>query len=193
MAAAEAKMFATEVCQRVVDETTRIYGGNAFAREYRPQRILREARFLLYGGGTHEVLRGFPGKNAHREVEINAFYLVKDGRRGRDCGSAASAEETALPARHKASALPPSVRNQYGDRLHDEHDGHAAGPSRMLPENAGEDGTGKAAKIIKRDIETRGGGAGLAGRLAHMACRRGLAGKDSGGLRASPAITTGRE
>jgi butyryl-CoA dehydrogenase len=62
VAAAEAKMFATEVCQRVVDEVTRIYGGNGFAEEYAPQRYFREARFLLYGGGTHEILRDFLGR-----------------------------------------------------------------------------------------------------------------------------------
>lgn len=61
--AAEAKMFATEVCLKVVDEVTRIYGANAFAYEYNPQRYFRDARFLLYGGGTHEVLKDFIGRN----------------------------------------------------------------------------------------------------------------------------------
>jgi alkylation response protein AidB-like acyl-CoA dehydrogenase len=60
--AAEAKMFAVEVAQMVVDEVMRIYGGNAFAREYSPQRYFRDARFLLWGGGTHEVLKDFIGK-----------------------------------------------------------------------------------------------------------------------------------
>jgi len=60
--AAEAKMFATETCLKVVDEVTRIYGANAFAHEYTPQRYFRDARFLLYGGGTHEVLKDFIGR-----------------------------------------------------------------------------------------------------------------------------------
>ena len=60
--AAEAKMYATEVCLKVVDEWTRIYGANAFAYEYIPQRYFRDARFLLYGGGTHEVLKDFIGR-----------------------------------------------------------------------------------------------------------------------------------
>ncbi len=60
--AAEAKMYATEVCVKVVDEVTRIYGANAFAYEYTPQRYFRDARFLLYGGGTQEVLRDFIGR-----------------------------------------------------------------------------------------------------------------------------------
>jgi len=62
VAAAEAKMYATEVCLKVVDELTRIYGANAFAYEYIPQRYFRDARFLLYGGGTHEVLKDFIGR-----------------------------------------------------------------------------------------------------------------------------------
>ncbi len=60
--AAEAKMYATEVCLKVVDELTRIYGGNAIAYEYAPQRYFRDARFLLFGGGTHEVLKDFIGR-----------------------------------------------------------------------------------------------------------------------------------
>ncbi len=60
--AAEAKMYATEVCVKVVDEVTRIYGANAFAHEYTPQRYFRDARFLLYGGGTQEVLKDFIGR-----------------------------------------------------------------------------------------------------------------------------------
>jgi alkylation response protein AidB-like acyl-CoA dehydrogenase len=56
-----AKMFATEMCQSAVDEATRIYGGNSFATEYPPQRYFRDARFLLFGGGTHEVLQNALG------------------------------------------------------------------------------------------------------------------------------------
>ncbi len=60
--AAMAKMFATETCLKVVDEVTRIWGANGFAREYNPQRHFRDARFLLYGGGTHEILKDFLGR-----------------------------------------------------------------------------------------------------------------------------------
>ncbi|HSH71021.1 MAG TPA: acyl-CoA dehydrogenase family protein [Deferrisomatales bacterium] len=60
--AAMAKMFATETCLKVVDEVTRIYGANGFAQEYGPQRYFRDARFLLYGGGTHEILKNFLGR-----------------------------------------------------------------------------------------------------------------------------------
>jgi len=57
-----AKYHATEMCIMAVDEVTRIYGANGFAEEYGPQRYFRDARFLLYGGGTHEVLKNFLGK-----------------------------------------------------------------------------------------------------------------------------------
>jgi len=60
--AMSAKYFATEMCLEAVDEVTRIYGGGAFAREYPAQRYFRDARFLLYGGGTHEVLLNYLGK-----------------------------------------------------------------------------------------------------------------------------------
>ncbi len=65
--AAMAKMFATEACLKVVDEVTRIYGANGFASEYGPQRYFRDARFLLYGGGTHEIIKDFVGRDIVRE------------------------------------------------------------------------------------------------------------------------------
>jgi alkylation response protein AidB-like acyl-CoA dehydrogenase len=61
--AAMAKYFATEVCARVVDETTRIFGSYGFAMEYPAQRYFRDARFLLYGGGTSEILQGLIGRD----------------------------------------------------------------------------------------------------------------------------------
>jgi len=67
--AAMAKMFATETCLKVVDEVTRIWGANGFAREYNPQRHFRDARFLLYGGGTHEILKDFLGRLLIGKIE----------------------------------------------------------------------------------------------------------------------------
>ena len=61
--AAMAKYFATEVCARIVDEATRIYGSYGFAVEYPVQRYFRDARFLLYGGGTSEILKGLIGRD----------------------------------------------------------------------------------------------------------------------------------
>ncbi len=61
--AAMAKLFATEACVRITDECTRIFGSYGFAMEYPAQRYFRDARFLLYGGGTSELLRGLIGRD----------------------------------------------------------------------------------------------------------------------------------
>jgi alkylation response protein AidB-like acyl-CoA dehydrogenase len=61
--AAMAKYFATEACARIVDETTRIFGSYGFAMEYPAQRYFRDARFLLSGGGTSEILQGLIGRD----------------------------------------------------------------------------------------------------------------------------------
>jgi benzylmalonyl-CoA dehydrogenase len=61
--AAMAKLFATEACARIVDAATRIFGSYGFAMEYPAQRYFRDARFLLYGGGTSELLRGLIGRD----------------------------------------------------------------------------------------------------------------------------------
>ena len=56
-----AKWLATETCLEAVDEATRIFAGNGFAMEYDAQRYFRDARFLLSGGGTHEIILNFLG------------------------------------------------------------------------------------------------------------------------------------
>jgi alkylation response protein AidB-like acyl-CoA dehydrogenase len=53
---AMAKYFATEMANKLADETTRIFGSYGFAMEYDAQRYFRDARFLLYGAGTSEIL-----------------------------------------------------------------------------------------------------------------------------------------
>ncbi|NUQ38412.1 MAG: acyl-CoA dehydrogenase family protein [Caldilineales bacterium] len=51
------KLFATETANFIADECTRVFGSYGFAMEYDAQRYYRDARFLLYGGGTSEILR----------------------------------------------------------------------------------------------------------------------------------------
>jgi alkylation response protein AidB-like acyl-CoA dehydrogenase len=60
--ASMAKLFATEAANQAADECTRIFGSYGFAMEYDAQRYFRDARFLLYGGGTSEILRGIIAK-----------------------------------------------------------------------------------------------------------------------------------
>ncbi|HEY8641717.1 MAG TPA: acyl-CoA dehydrogenase family protein, partial [Candidatus Dormibacteraeota bacterium] len=61
--AAMTKLFATEVCARIVDEAMRVYGSYGFATEYPVQRYFRDARFLLSGGGTSEILLNLVGRD----------------------------------------------------------------------------------------------------------------------------------
>ncbi|MFH1862441.1 MAG: acyl-CoA dehydrogenase family protein [bacterium] len=56
--AAIAKLIATEVANSVADQAMRIYASYGFSMEYDVQRYFRDARFLLLGGGTSEILRG---------------------------------------------------------------------------------------------------------------------------------------
>jgi alkylation response protein AidB-like acyl-CoA dehydrogenase len=60
--ASMAKLFATEMANRAADECTRIFGSYGLAMEYDAQRYFRDARFLLYGGGTSEILRNVIAK-----------------------------------------------------------------------------------------------------------------------------------
>jgi len=55
--AAMAKLLASESAVRVTDEAARILASYGLAMEYPVQRYFRDARFLLPGGGTSEILR----------------------------------------------------------------------------------------------------------------------------------------
>ena len=52
-----AKYFSTEAACRAGDQITRIFGAYAYSMEYSAQRYYRDNRFLLYGGGAHEILQ----------------------------------------------------------------------------------------------------------------------------------------
>ncbi len=52
-----AKYFTVESACKTSDEAMRIFGGYGYSMEYPVQRYYRDNRFLLYGGGTHEVLQ----------------------------------------------------------------------------------------------------------------------------------------
>ena len=60
--AAMAKLLASETAVRVTDEASRILASYGLASEYPVQRYFRDARFLLPGGGTSEILRVVIGR-----------------------------------------------------------------------------------------------------------------------------------
>jgi len=55
--ASMAKLFATEVANRLTSEASIVFGGYGYMMEYPVQRYFRDARFLLYGEGTSDIQR----------------------------------------------------------------------------------------------------------------------------------------
>lgn len=55
--AAMAKLFASEMAERVCRNAIQIYGGYGYSREYPVERIYRDARLLTIGEGTSEIQR----------------------------------------------------------------------------------------------------------------------------------------
>lgn len=71
--AAMAKLFASEVANKVADEASRIFASYGFAMEYPVQRYFRDARFLLLGGGTSEILRVIISRDLDRPPTLGAL------------------------------------------------------------------------------------------------------------------------
>lgn len=67
--AAMAKLYSTESACFVVDEVTRIHGAYGLAEEYPAQRFFRDARFLLFGGGTSEILKTIIARDTLKKPE----------------------------------------------------------------------------------------------------------------------------
>jgi alkylation response protein AidB-like acyl-CoA dehydrogenase len=64
-----AKLFATEICNEVVESALRIHGGYGYSKEYEIERLYRDAPLLLIGEGTSEIqkliiARGLLQRNA---------------------------------------------------------------------------------------------------------------------------------
>ena len=70
--AAMAKLFASETANKVADEASRIFASYGFATEYPVQRYFRDARFLLLGGGTSEILRVIISRDLDRPATLGS-------------------------------------------------------------------------------------------------------------------------
>ena len=55
--ASMAKLFATEAAARICDRAARVMASYGYSRDYPLERLLRDVRFTLIGGGTSEILR----------------------------------------------------------------------------------------------------------------------------------------
>ena len=57
-----AKLYASEICHEVVEDSFRIHGGYGYSKEYEIERLYRDAPLLLIGEGTSEIQRMVIGK-----------------------------------------------------------------------------------------------------------------------------------
>ncbi len=60
--AAQAKLFATEIAEKVCFEAIQIHGGYGYSREYPVERIYRDNRLMAIGEGTSEIQRMVIGR-----------------------------------------------------------------------------------------------------------------------------------
>jgi alkylation response protein AidB-like acyl-CoA dehydrogenase len=65
--AAMAKIFATEASVDVANNALQILGGNGYTRNYRVEQFLRDARLMMIGGGTAEILRFLVQREIYKE------------------------------------------------------------------------------------------------------------------------------
>jgi len=66
--AAMAKLFATEMAERVCRNAIQIHGGYGYSREYPVERMYRDARLMTIGEGTSEIQQLIIGMNRWKET-----------------------------------------------------------------------------------------------------------------------------
>jgi alkylation response protein AidB-like acyl-CoA dehydrogenase len=64
--ASMAKWFASEAAMNAAHEAVRIHASYGFAMDYSVQRFYRDAPFLLFGGGTSEILQGLIARGLNK-------------------------------------------------------------------------------------------------------------------------------
>lgn len=52
-----AKIFSTEICDKVCHDAVQLHGGYGYMREYLVERLYRDSRILSIGGGTSEIMK----------------------------------------------------------------------------------------------------------------------------------------
>ncbi len=70
--AAAFKVFATEMCGRVVDRVVQVYGGAGYLAEYDAERFFRDARLYRIYEGTTQILQLQIAKHMLREFNAGA-------------------------------------------------------------------------------------------------------------------------
>ncbi len=68
-AGAMAKLFATEMAERVTRNAMQVHGGYGYSREYPVERMYRDARLMTIGEGTSEVQRLVIARRVLQEIQ----------------------------------------------------------------------------------------------------------------------------
>lgn len=63
-----AKLFATEAAFDIAHEALQIHGGIGYTKETPVERYFRDARFMMVGGGTSEIMRYLIQREMYREA-----------------------------------------------------------------------------------------------------------------------------
>jgi alkylation response protein AidB-like acyl-CoA dehydrogenase len=58
-----AKLYASEVAQRVTNDAVQVHGGYGYITEYRVERYLRDAKLTEIGEGTSQIQRMVIARN----------------------------------------------------------------------------------------------------------------------------------
>ncbi|MDN3646711.1 acyl-CoA dehydrogenase family protein [Pontixanthobacter aestiaquae] len=69
---ASAKMFASEMCNRVADRCVQVHGGAGYLAEYEAERFYRDSRIYTIYEGTTQILQLVIAKNMLREFAAGA-------------------------------------------------------------------------------------------------------------------------
>ncbi len=64
-----AKLFATEAAFEIAHQALQIHGGVGYTKDLAIERYFRDARFMMIGGGTSEIMRFVIQREVFRELE----------------------------------------------------------------------------------------------------------------------------
>jgi alkylation response protein AidB-like acyl-CoA dehydrogenase len=67
LAGAMAKLFATEAAFEIANQSLQIHGGIGYTKDLPVERYFRDARFMMIGGGTSEIMRFLIQREIYRE------------------------------------------------------------------------------------------------------------------------------
>jgi alkylation response protein AidB-like acyl-CoA dehydrogenase len=65
---AMAKLYATEAAFEIAHQSLQVHGGIGYTMELPVERYFRDARFMMIGGGTSEIMKFIIQKEVYREV-----------------------------------------------------------------------------------------------------------------------------